>query len=193
LSIFEVDPALPDPQAAAASAPAGPAAFDWSAIELGALPLDEYESAQQRAQDAAEPELEMAPMGRRLMAAIVDGALIAGACLAAAVVAATRIDQLPALRIIEAGSAVALVAIAGLYQTIFLVLAEATPGMKYARIGLSTFENEFPTLAQRCGRLGALLLSVLPLGLGLVWAIFDENHLSWHDRLSRTYPRLRLV
>jgi hypothetical protein len=25
------------------------------------------------------------------------------------------------------------------------------------------------------------------VGLGAAWAIFDEGHLSWHDRLSRTY------
>jgi hypothetical protein len=61
--------------------------------------------------------------------------------------------------------------------------------MKYARIGLCTFDDQSPTRAQRCGRLGALLLSVLPLGLGAAWAIFDEDHLSWHDRLSRTYQR----
>jgi len=23
----------------------------------------------------------------------------------------------------------------------------------------------------------------------VAWAIFDEEHLSWHDRLSRTYLR----
>jgi hypothetical protein len=27
------------------------------------------------------------------------------------------------------------------------------------------------------------------MGLGLAWAIFDENHLCWHDRLSQTYLR----
>jgi uncharacterized RDD family membrane protein YckC len=61
--------------------------------------------------------------------------------------------------------------------------------MKYAGISLCTFEGHNPTRAQRCGRLVSLILSVLPLGLGLVWAIFDDDHLSWHDRLSRTYLR----
>jgi hypothetical protein len=37
--------------------------------------------------------------------------------------------------------------------------------------------------------LGALLLSVLPLGLGVAWALFDDDHLCWHDRLSKTYLR----
>jgi hypothetical protein len=72
---------------------------------------------------------------------------------------------------------------------VFYTLATATPGMKYARISLCTFRDESPSRAQRCGRLGALLLSLLPVGLGVVWALFDEEHLSWHDRLSRTYLR----
>jgi hypothetical protein len=25
----------------------------------------------------------------------------------------------------------------------------------------------------------------------VLWAIFDEQHLSWHDRLSETYVRKR--
>jgi hypothetical protein len=40
-------------------------------------------------------------------------------------------------------------------------------------------------------RLAALLLTVLPLGLGLVWALFDEDGLMGHDRLSKTYMRMR--
>jgi uncharacterized RDD family membrane protein YckC len=38
-------------------------------------------------------------------------------------------------------------------------------------------------------RLWALGLSLLPVGLGAAWAIFDEEHLTWHDRLSGTYAR----
>jgi hypothetical protein len=36
-----------------------------------------------------------------------------------------------------------------------------------------------------------LPLSVLPLGLGLAWSVFDEDRLTWHDRLSGTYLRER--
>lgn len=59
--------------------------------------------------------------------------------------------------------------------------------MKYAQIGLVTFEGLIPDRAQRCTRLAALLVSALPMGFGLAWSLFDDDHLSWHDRLSRTY------
>jgi uncharacterized RDD family membrane protein YckC len=84
---------------------------------------------------------------------------------------------------------VALAVIAVIYHALFFTLAEGTPGMKYAGVSLCTFDDELPTRAQLRGRLAALLLSVLPVGLGLAWAIFDEEHLTWHDRLSRTYLR----
>jgi uncharacterized RDD family membrane protein YckC len=39
----------------------------------------------------------------------------------------------------------------------------------------------------------AALLSWSVLGLGFLWQIWDPEHLTWHDRLSRTrlvhYPR----
>ena len=35
-------------------------------------------------------------------------------------------------------------------------------------------------------RLGAAILSWLPLGLGFIWVLFDSDRLTWHDRLSGT-------
>jgi hypothetical protein len=32
---------------------------------------------------------------------------------------------------------------------------------------------------------------LLPLGLGIAWVLLDDDRLSWHDRLSQTYPRAR--
>ncbi|HXR40364.1 MAG TPA: hypothetical protein VN776_14785, partial [Terracidiphilus sp.] len=58
-----------------------------------------------------------------------------------------------------------------------------------ARLELRTFAGQRPARARRCARLASLLLSLLPLGLGIFWALFDEHHLCWHDRLSKTYPR----
>jgi uncharacterized RDD family membrane protein YckC len=119
----------------------------------------------------------------------VDGALITGAFLVAAAMVGGHVKAVPSIKELELVAVLALAAIAMLYQALFFTLAEATPGMRYARISLCTFDDEIPSRAQLRSRLVALLLSLLPLGLGIVWAIFDEEHLSWHDRLSRTYQR----
>ena len=36
------------------------------------------------------------------------------------------------------------------------------------------------------GDAGAFLL---PLGLGLLWSLLDDDRLCWHDRISRMYQR----
>jgi uncharacterized RDD family membrane protein YckC len=192
LSIFEVDPGTISTEPEAASSASAPAASawsspEWSSIELEAQPTVE-ESAPQD-EPAALSVLRPAPVGYRLMAALVDGALITSAFLATVLVAMDRMQHLPAAKTAELGAASALLLIALLYQTLFLILAGATPGISYARISLCTFDGQVPTRAQLLYRLGALLLSVLPVGLGVAWILFDDDHLSWHDQLSRTYLR----
>jgi uncharacterized RDD family membrane protein YckC len=191
LSIFEVDPGTILTQTAAAGAVSEAAATAWTGPEWMGIELDEEPVLEETATQAGTgaPALYPASISLRLMAAVVDGALIAGAALAFALVAAVNAQDLPTIREIELGAAVALAVIGVIYQAVFFTLTEATPGMKYARISLCTFDDQIPTGAQRLGRLGALLLSLLPVGLGVGWAIFDEEHLSWHDRLSRTYLR----
>jgi hypothetical protein len=61
--------------------------------------------------------------------------------------------------------------------------------MRYAKIALCTFEDDNPTRKAMRNRVGALLLSALPLGLGFLWSFFDDDHLGWHDRVTRTYQR----
>ena len=197
LSIFEVDPSSISTQPTEAVVEKSAAwadgewqAPEWQGIELEEQSLVSEETEFEGARVPAAPVLQPAPLGRRLMAAVVDFSLTAGALLAAVLVAAINTKELPAIKEIEVGAAVGLLVIGAVYQVFFLTLAAATPGMKYARISLCSFSDEMPTCAQRCGRLAALLLSLLPVGLGLAWAIFDEEHLSWHDRLSRTYQRM---
>jgi uncharacterized RDD family membrane protein YckC len=76
-----------------------------------------------------------------------------------------------------------------LYQALFFSFSESTPGMRCARIALCTFDDENPSRRAMRRRILAVLLSACPLGLGLLWAAFDEDRLAWHDRLTRTYQR----
>jgi uncharacterized RDD family membrane protein YckC len=140
--------------------------------------------------EAPVSELLVARMSDRLLAAVVDGALVTLAFLAAAVVVIASTAHPPTGRIALIASGLGLVLFGALYQFLFLSYAEeGTPGMRYARIALCTFEDDNPTVAQMRKRIPAQLLSVLPVGLGLVWAAFDGDHLGWHDRLTRTYQR----
>jgi uncharacterized RDD family membrane protein YckC len=185
LSIFEVDPGAisiePEPGDRAVEL----ASSGWSRIRLDPEPATATESAPA----ARVIPLRPAPFGLRVMAALVDGALIGGLFAIAALIASEYVDAQPSMKSMEVTAVLALFVIGAVYQAFFFTLAQSTPGMRYAGLRLSTFDDEMPTRAQLRRRLCALVLSLLPVGLGLVWAIFDEDHLSWHDRISRTYQR----
>jgi uncharacterized RDD family membrane protein YckC len=189
LSIFEVEPATvsTEPAPPVAEEPAAPAWMreQWPVLEPDPQPEEELrgEPDPQALPGAA---LEPASAGRRLLAIALDAVLIAAAFLATAALAMAHLRLLPGPRIAVLAAALCLFVLCAAYQALFMTAIGATPGMSYAGIVLTTFDGCEPTRAQRLGRLLTLVLSVLPLGLGLIWALFDETHFTWHDRLSRT-------
>jgi uncharacterized RDD family membrane protein YckC len=121
---------------------------------------------------------------------VVDGALVTLAFLAGAVVVIASTTHPPAGRAAMIAGVCGWLLFGMLYQFLFLSYAEeGTPGMRYARIALCTFDDDNPTPEQMRLRIPAMLLSAVPAGLGLFWALFDGNHLGWHDRLTKTYQR----
>ena len=135
----------------------------------------------------ANQAIELAPLNRRLLAACVDWTLIAAALIGAAVLAIPSFHASPAARPMEIGALLAFLGLGAVYHVFFLIFTRATPGMAYAGVRLSSFAGFSASRAQRCRRLVAMLLSIIPLGLGMAWALFDDAHLTWHDRLSGTY------
>jgi uncharacterized RDD family membrane protein YckC len=188
LSIFEVDPCAVStrPESAAATALAAWPEPAWAEIELEPQGREETEAEEM---PTALQGLQLAPIGRRLVAPLVDAALIATILLGPALVVASRFGHSRPTKIAELGAVLVILLAGMLYHTLCLLLAGATPGMNLAGISLCTFDDQIPTRDQLRSRLGALLLSLLPVGLGIAWALFDEDHLSWHDRLSKTYLR----
>ncbi len=68
-----------------------------------------------------------------------------------------------------------------------------TLGMQSWGLQLQTADGKIPSAGAATIRFFAAILSWLPLGLGFFWQLWDAEHLTWHDRLSRTrlvyYPR----
>jgi uncharacterized RDD family membrane protein YckC len=184
---------------------------EWHSIQLDAQPhpeaaerplgrsnVDKRQSGRQveqaRSPLAYSPLSEMlplhvAPMEDRLMAAIVDVALVMVAFLLFLLVFVACTTHPPTGKPALMAAGALLVGFFALYQWLFFTYAEATPGMHYAKIALCTFEDENPTRRAMRGRIAGLLLSALPLGLGFLWAFLDDDRLGWHDRMTRTYQR----
>jgi len=186
LRIFEVEPEQ------ISAAPAEPAsAPEWQSILLEGSPVAKI-VPQPEPQFHYTMQPQTAPLNLRLMAAVVDGCCIAGAMLGFAVIVAELAGaRWIAAPLPELGAAIAGVAFAFfvLYQMLFFTLGEATPGMRYARIGLCTFADSNPTRAAMRLRVLATLLAASPFGLGLAWAWLDDDGLGWQDRISRMYQR----
>jgi uncharacterized RDD family membrane protein YckC len=192
LSIFEVDPSTISIEPTASTVETTLPAPSWSGPEWSALELDvEPELAEEF--DGGPPSIsvgiDLAPLELRLMAATIDFALILVLVCAMVAGVAGHLTHSPSMKIAEICAAAALLFGSLLYQAFFLITMTSTPGMMYAGIAFCTFDDERPTRAQLRKRVTALLASVLPIGLGIAWSIFDEDHLSWHDRISRTYQR----
>ena len=174
----------------------GPATFapvEYTPSASSAALHQQAAQAVVRAEPQAQPtsvELLVAPVSDRALAVVVDLSLVTLAYVAAAFVAMASMDHLPGVRTALISSAIGIVLIGLLYQYIFLSFAEeGTPGMRYARIALCTFNDDNPTREQMRMRIPAMLLAGLPVGLGLAWAIFDKEHVGWHDRWTKTYQR----
>jgi uncharacterized RDD family membrane protein YckC len=178
LQIFEVAP-----ESVSQKMKIGAAATDWLPIRLDTDPV---ESEQPRAK---EIPLCTATIEDRVMAGIFDLALVVAAFALFVLVFVACTSHPPTGKPALIGAVLAWGALFVLYQYLFFKFADGTPGMRYAKIALCTFEDENPTREAMCRRVFFLLLSAAPLGLGFLWACFDPDRLGWHDRMSRIYQR----
>jgi hypothetical protein len=161
---------------------------EWHNIRLGAH-ANSRETASPEAQISFALPLYVAPGSLRLMAMAVDACCISTSFLLAVGAASWASPVLPTGLPALLVAGVTLLVFALFYQILFFSLSDATPGMRYARIGLCTFSDDNPCKAVMLRRIGAQLLSGMPVGLGFLWACLDEEGLGWHDRISRTYLR----
>ena len=82
------------------------------------------------------------------------------------------------------------VAILGLlyaqYVTLFTYFAGATPGMLLRGLRVASLDGVDPSPRQLLWRSLGYLISAGTLMLGFFWVVWDEDQLSWHDRISQT-------
>lgn len=85
----------------------------------------------------------------------------------------------------------AFTAVALLYGVIWAIAGSETAGMRFTDLELITFDG-FPLDPRtRALRFASSWLSFCSGGLGLLWAVADEENLTWHDHISKTFPTVR--
>lgn len=140
---------------------------------------------------------------RRLAAAITDIIIVACTSVVATVIAAILLrvplpnakqlgpDLLVAGLLDRSPMAVGAVGLflglGGLYQIYLGGMVGQTIGKRWFGLRVISPRGLSPSPARSIARYAALLLSVLPAGLGWLWCLFDRERRAAHDHLAGTY------
>ena len=73
------------------------------------------------------------------------------------------------------------------YFALFTTFAGSTPGMQLRGLYVVRLDGYLPDTRQLAWRSFGYLLSAGTLMLGFLWALWDEEHFTWQDRISQTY------
>jgi uncharacterized RDD family membrane protein YckC len=74
----------------------------------------------------------------------------------------------------------------GAYFALFTALGGATPGMYFRGLSAVNFDGTPAAPRALAWRSFGYLVSGATV-IGFLWALWDEDHLTWHDRISQTY------
>ena len=157
-----------------------PPALGGINIEAAEMPADEK-------RPGIDIPLQSAPLGLRLVAAFVDGLIIAAAASLFGFifwkVAAVRPPLFQSLGLLAGITCFFWVA----YEYLLIVYAASTPGLRVAGLELSRFDGTRTSRSLRRWRVLAACLSAVSAGMGYAWVFLDEDALCWHDRITHTY------
>jgi uncharacterized RDD family membrane protein YckC len=132
-------------------------------------------------------QIKSASIPRRLLATSLDMIILASA-LSAFVAVFQRFNTIRGpLPLLGASAAILGILLWIAYQYLFIVSTGSTPGLRAARIRLTTFEGVPVPRRTRRWRVFASFLSGFSAGLGYLWCFLDQDSLCWHDRITRTY------
>ena len=136
-------------------------------------------------------DARVASLEHRSLAAFIDGTVVALA-LGAFVAVLYSFGGEVVLNKYSAPIYAAVAAITiSLYRLLWCLGNGDSPGMRIMQLRLVDLDGRRPDRRKRFLRLFSGWLSVLAAGLGLFWALADEESLTWHDHISETFPTLR--
>jgi RDD family. len=128
-----------------------------------------------------------APLGQRVFAAMVDTSAVLVASATFALIFVKITGGMPESKLAPVVGALVVGMLWAMYQYMFIVYAGTTPGLQVSGLALRDFSGEHLRRLSRRNRAIGMVVAALPLGLGFVWAVLDEDALCWHDRMSHSY------
>ena len=131
----------------------------------------------------------VASMDERRIAALIDGACLLFAYGGFLTLFGSLGGQFTFSKMSAAVYGIAFAVVYVQYFFLFTVFGGTTPGMMLRRLEVVDFSGEEPSPRNLLLRAGGYFLSAGTFFLGFLWAMWDEDELTWHDRISRTYLR----
>jgi uncharacterized RDD family membrane protein YckC len=129
----------------------------------------------------------VAPLGDRQLAGIIDAACLLFAFGGFVALFGSLGGQLTLSKMNAAVYLAALCVVYFQYFALFTIFGATTPGMMFRGLQVMSFSGEPPTPRQLLLRSAGYMLSAGMCLIGFLWALWDEDQLTWHDRLSKTY------
>jgi len=74
------------------------------------------------------------------------------------------------------------------YSMLWIWSGRETLGMRWTKLRLIDFDGLPAARRERILRIAGACLSCCAGGVGLLWALVDEEKLTWHDHISKTFP-----
>jgi uncharacterized RDD family membrane protein YckC len=159
-------------------------------IDVSSAPQDE-ESAQETRRELTERAhsglYPVAPMWDRRIAAIIDVACLLFACGGFLALFGSLGGHFTLSKLSAAVCVTALAVVYFQYFALFTIFGGTTPGMMLRNLQVMSFTGDEPTPKQMLLRSAGYMLSAAPCLMGFLWAVWDEDGLTWHDRFSKTY------
>ncbi len=135
----------------------------------------------------AAPLLPVAELAERLRAGLLDAAFLLLAYVGFLALFGALGGHLAFGKFDAVVYAAALALFYAQYFALFTVFGGSTPGMLLRRLHVVSFDGSAPTPRQLLWRSFGYLVSGGTVLLGFLWALWDEDHLTWQDRISQTY------
>jgi uncharacterized RDD family membrane protein YckC len=154
---------------------------------LGGITIEPAQRPETEKRPGIDIPLQSAPLGRRILAAAIDGVIIAAACALFGFIF-WKLTAICPPRFQIVGLAAGLASLFwALYQYLLIVYSGTTPGLRLACLELARFDGSRASRRLRRWRVLASFLSAASLGMGYLWVFLDEDALCWHDRITHTY------
>ena len=134
--------------------------------------------------------LPASPM-HRAGAATIDAGLIASSCLLFLAICRVFGGSIPLTKqtLLIFGGLCILIGV--FYGFIWMLADRETLGMYWADLRIVSFSGFPPDRKTRALRMMGCFLSFCSGMIGIFWALLDEEGLTWHDHMSKTFPTLR--